>query len=367
MQPSIEIVIYAYLFICASLLLFNVWYIFRRKQRARRTEQQTQIWSLAIDLQLRRLSEGLELEPDRLKRMEKLLTRIDQLTSFGAALDRLKRKNPMLSHRYAQAVQSSLQLLASHYAQRDSMERAYFSYLISQHRPCFGEEYRPLMEILLSFFDNSTVYCRENVLKALYALGNCQAVENALQILNDRQLFHHPKLLSDGLLTFTGDKQALAARLWSHSRSWDAGILLAVVQFITGFTAGYQDVFLPVLRAEDTDAELRLAILRYYRRHVYEPVRPLLLSYLLEPGTQENIRIVTATVLARYPGAETVEALKQALHHPNWYVRYNAAASLVELKASRQELQEVFAGEDRYAKEILEYMLEDAKAGADDD
>ena len=244
------------------------------------------------------------------------------------------------------------------------MNRAYFAYLIAQYKPCDGREYRPIMEVLLSYLDNSTVYCRENVLNALCALGNLQSVVNMLQILNDRQWFHHQKLLADGLMTFTGDREALAQRLWEHAKRWDLHLRIAVIQFIAGCTAQFQETFLPILKAQSDDLEVRLAILRYYRRYPYEPVRPLLLNYLQHSdGSDVSLAIVSAAVLDQYPGEDTVKTLKKALQHSNWYVRYNAATSLVNLKVGDEVLQDVLNGTDRYAKEILAYKLEEGKAG----
>ena len=365
MRLDIEVVIYAYLFICLALLFFDLGYIFCSKHRGLHLKRRSLDWESEVQTQMKRLTEGLPPAPAHTRMIETRLVRIGSLSSFGAALDRLGRKDGELTARYMYACQGSLQVVASHYMKRDSMERAYLSYLISRHRPCYGEEYRPLMDILLEFLDGSTVYCRENTLKALYALWNCQAVENALQLLNDRQVFHHTKLLSDGLLTFSGDREKLASRLWRHRKEWSEELMLAVIQFITGFTGQYREVFLPVLQAKDTGMEIRLALLRYYRRHPYEPVRPLLLSNLTGNEAEENIQIVSAAVLARYPGTDTVRTLNESLHHPNWYVRYNAAQSLVELKTPPEELEEILKGEDQYAREILTYMLEDADEGGD--
>lgn len=354
---SIDKVIYSYLFICGVLLLYNIIYIFYSDRRKRKYERSTREWQREISSQIALLSEGKHIEPNHKKRMEKQLVRINQLISYARALDTLREQGEELG-RYLRENYMVIQSLAYRYAKKESMDRAFLAFFISRNTPCDGREYRPLMEILLSYMKDSTVYCRENVLNALYALGNSQAVENALQIINDRQLFHHQKLLSDGLITFTGDRSELAERLWSHLKKWDNNLMVSVVQFITASSDKFKKRFLVVLQSSDVDPEIQLTILRYYRRHVYEPVRPLLLSYLRgENKTDENMSIVAAFVLDRYPGEETVEALKAALHHSNWYLRYNAASSLVSLKVDITELQDVLEGKDRYAKEILTYMI----------
>lgn len=357
MNFDIDKVIYSYLFICTVILFYNILYIFFSDRRENKCENSLREWQKSIKRQIDGLSDGKVVEQSHKKHMERRLTNTNQLIAYARALDTLREQGEKLEE-YLQENYIVTQSLAYYYARKESMDRAFFAFFISQNVRCDGREYRPLMEILLSYMEDSTVYCRENVLNALYALGNSQAVENALEIINNRQWFHHQKLLSDGLMTFTGDKEELAERLWSHLKNWEDNIMVSVVQFITASSDKFKERFLTVLQSKDVDMEIRLAILRYYRRHVYEPVRPLLLSYLRgENLTDESMRIVTASVIDRYPGEETVAALKAALHYSNWYLRYNAASSLVSLKVDIKQLKDVLEGEDRYAKEILTYMI----------
>ena len=79
-------------------------------------------------------------------------------------------------------------------------------------------------------------------------------------------------------------------------------------------------------------------------------------------GSDVNLAIVAASVLDRYPGQDTVAALKAALSHPNWYVRYNAAGSLVALGQTEASLKDILDGPDRFAREILAYRLGEAAA-----
>lgn len=364
MRFDANAVIYGYLFICVALLVFNLFYIFRAKGRKKQQKVRAKEWQREIEAQLGLLARGSAVEETHRKRMLRVLRSTNGLISYSSALEAVQRTQPVLLAQYLRESYAVLQELAVVYGRKQSMERAYFADVIARFRPCSGEEFRPLMEILLSYLADSTVYCRENVLHALCALGNGQAVETALQILNDNEWFHHQKLLSDGLTAFSGDREALAARLWRHAKDWNAYLMLSVVQFITNCSDSYRETFLPVLCAPETDPELRLALMRYYRRHPYGPARPVLLEYLRgAPGQDVNLAVVSAAVLDRYPGIDTVEALKQALGHPNWYVRYNAAASLVHLEVDIRALREVLQGGDRYAKEILQYMLEEKEMG----
>lgn len=361
MNLKVEYVIYSYVVICLLLLVYNVIYMIRSGARGKHQDKQAGRWQQEIRQQSRSLEEGEGISPEHIRRMERKLAGTENLLAFGTALERLEEERCLAG--YIQAVYSPLQQLAARYTGKNSMDRAYFAYLISRHWSSGDSRFQPVMEILLSYMDNSTVYCRENVLNALYALGNVQAVENAFSLLNDRKIFHHQKLLSDGLLSFRGDREELAGRLWSHLGHWEENLMLAVAAFINGFSDSYRETFLPLLKEHNISLEIRLAVMRYYRRHAYEPARPLLLDFLTQPGIEDSIATVAAFVLDRYPGPDTVAALKKGLTHRNWYVRYNSASSLVSLGISGQDIQDILGGKDRYAKEILGYMLEERKAG----
>ena len=58
-----------------------------------------------------------------------------------------------------------------------------------------------------------------------------------------------------------------------------------------------------------------------------------------------------------------VDALIQAMYSPNWYIRYNASSSLEAHGLSYEALFQILSGEDRYAREMLNYRLETRRLG----
>ena len=363
MRIDIGSFIYVYEYICIALLIFNILYMIRSEKGAKKRNKEAAFWKKEIEHQMERLEKGEQVEKQHYRIMEKQLAKTEHLLSYSLALEQLKKEEDRKAclNQYIRSNQIVMQNLAVIYGRKDQMDKAYFASLLAEYPPYVGEEFRPVMETLLGYMEDSTVYCRENVLKACYAMGSPQAVENAFEILNENRWFHHQKLLSDGLMTFQGDKEKLAARLWSFEKKWDENLLCGIVQFITSCSEQYKEIFIEPIQNKNTSQEVRLAMLRYYRKHPYEPVRPFLYDFLKRGKGGENLAIVSASVLASYPGEETVEALKEALHHPNWYVRYNSAASLTDLKVPEEKLLDIIQGNDRYAKEILQYMWEERK------
>lgn len=353
-QFIIEYLIYFYLVICGGLLLYNVVYILDGYGRGLRHERRVKKWRQEIIRQLERAPHSVHKEHKSM--ILGKLRFLNQLLAYAGALESLAKEYPQNRIRvYFLDLSREFQSLCAAYAKRGSMERAYFAWFAARFRPC-REEQTMFRQLLVGYLADATVYCRENVLLSLYSLGDEEAVEMALQFLQDKGIFHHTKLLGDGLLKFTGDKEKLAWRLWSHKKDWNSNLLTAVVQFCTNCSSGFQDEFLEVLKDGKSDKELRFAVLRYFRRYPYEAAKPLLQSLSLEEDG-DDLAIVAAFALDKYPGEDTVAVLRQALSSRNWYVRSNAAASLINLGAGEDTLVQLRQGGDRYAREMLEYKL----------
>ena len=251
----------------------------------------------------------------------------------------------------------AFQTLALHYAKQPAMQRAFFAYVVASFHTKIDGQKSAFAEILLGYLEDSTVFCRENVLHALYAVGHERAVEHAFEILNEHGWYHNPKLLSDGLVLFTGDRSALALRLWKHRDAWEEPLTVSVVQFAAMLNAPELDrVFADALEHESLSTEVRFAVVRYFGRRRYEPVRETLLAMLEKhDGEESQLAIAASSALASYPGEDTEAALKSAIRSHNWYVRHNAALSLTRLGLTEDEKEEIRASGDRYALEMLEY------------
>ena len=84
-----------------------------------------------------------------------------------------------------------------------------------------------------------------------------------------------------------------------------------------------------------------------------------ILAYYLEnlPGVQQvKVYERTADAAVCYTGDRG--ALLQALRSPNWYVRYNASASLEAHGLQYEDMLAVLHGDDRYAREMLTYRIQ---------
>lgn len=350
---NVDHVIWFYMFICAALLVFNLGYIFRSKGRSRAHTNRTRWWAAQLEKEFSALEAADAVSKAHQELMQRKLSNMQQLLAYNEAVE------PILNHpqarKYLDGNHTVFQVLAVEYQKRPAMERAFYAHLMAKLHPAGNGQNDQLVRVLLAYLDDSTVYCRENVLNALCALGSVGGVHRALSRFQAQGWYHHPRLISDGLMNFAGDKAALAARLWSACILWDESLQVAVVQFITGCSGDFGAEILAVLRDETAQIETRFAAVRYFQRWPYAPARPVLQALA---GQKTGLAIAACSALAKYPGADTNQILLQALHSRSWYIRRNAAAALVALSVPDEEMEALRSGTDRYAREMYHYMAQ---------
>ncbi len=350
----IDVVIYFYIFICLALLVYNILYILFSKRRSKAQIRRGDKWFRELEAELKNLEQGGSVSPRHQRRMARKLKKIQQLMGYHNGLERGRQKYPQpIIQQYLNENDTILQSLAHAYGRRPAMERAYYAYLMSEFCPSNPEQ---LPRILLGYLEDSTIFCRENVLHALFSIGQAEPVEAALSLFHERSWYHNPRLISDGLAGFTGDKDMLARKLWRRCQYWNENLQVAVVQFATAVSDAFAEEFLTALQEDTLHLEGQFALIRYFQRHSYPPAKATLLTLLKED--QGNSRgIAAASALSRYPGEDTWQALMEAVRSRNYYVRKNAAQSLVSMGATGDHAKFLQESGDRYAAEMLEYAL----------
>ena len=353
MRLQVRTVIYFYIFVCIVLLVFNLLYIFRSENIKREHRKRVRRWNWYLES----FSQGKPIwQP---KKVERKLWNIQELMAFHEGMEGWNQTQKKGAESFFKENHETILKVAERYRGKAAMEQAFFAYVIAAFHPKMGEKRDALMERLLSYLDNSTVFSRENVLNALYALGNAQAVEHAFVLMSQHGWYHDPRLLADGLNRFQGEKELLAGRLWDIYDGLTECFQVGILRFIDGLPGDhFAGPILKALEMEELPVETRFTMIRYFRRHPFPEAKPVLLKILKgEAEGKREFAIAAATSLAAYADDESREALKEALHSPNWYVRQNAARSLKTLGVTWEEARASAAG-DRYATEMLEYILE---------
>lgn len=321
-------------------------------------------FAISLGFQMRRK----EANRDRIKQMIRedrvppKLHQTFQLVCFDEAIKSLQKEGELNPY-YLPKVEGAFTSLVDRYKGKTTEERAYFAQVVTRYTSSFSDG--KLYQSLLTFLEKPNMYVTENVLQALYLHGDVALIQTAYKKLTATRRFHHPKLIADGLSTVTSDQEELAQEMWKEASSYQPSIQLGIVSFIVRASSSFQETFLQFLQSEEGSLDMRLEMVRYFRKYPYEPAYPYLLE-LLNPdnGLAAEYRIVAASVLSAYPKPNTIEVLKTAMKDREWYVRVNASQSLNDLNVSVEELTSIVTGDDRYASEMAAYRLMERSAGS---
>ena len=355
----VQILIYVYLGICAGMILFNIVTALLSQRREHRSFRDGIRLELTVERELDHLALTGEVNEEHLRYMERRLRRVNGLAAFDAALECLCARRPELTRSYLTALNGVMIALAEDYCRREEIEAAYFPYIIKKYRLLGGADDAPLKEVLLELLHEPSIYCRENAMQALYTAGDPDILVRALRIIDASSLYYHSKLLSDGLLNYTGDTWELAEALWAAFEDFKVWMQVTILNYFRFSSGAHCERVLALLNDGARDDEVRFSCLRYLGHYPYPPAYADLLRYATP---SENARweyaAIASSVLASYPGAETAAVLERNLYHPNWYIRFNASKSLEQLGFGYRDLIDVIEGHDRYASEILRYRFD---------
>lgn len=356
---KIETLIYAYLAICTSMILFNLVCIFVFRRRTKVLEKRSSRLEVEILDQIQRVQEGEPVETRHMDLLRKKLATTGNLLAFDETLDRLLTQQPEAVWRYVEEISSVFTYLALENRYRGTVKITYFAYVIGKYRIIEGKPVNLIVDIMFRLLREPSLYCRENAMQAIYSSGDWGCVLRALQIVDREGRFHHAKLLTDGLLTFPGSHEQLARALWREFDGFSTQMKVVILDFIRFSGADMGQELLQLLADSRQDDEIRFSCIRYFGKYPHDQAYPLLLFFVENPQQQRwEYAAIAATALAAYPGQRSIQALKRSLNSSNWYIRFNAAKSLECFHLTYLELSDVLDGSDRYAREIVQYQLD---------
>ncbi|MDR3765533.1 MAG: HEAT repeat domain-containing protein [Butyricicoccus sp.] len=358
-----QVLLYGYGLVCISMLVFNLFYGLHLRSDDRRLTERSDQLRRQVELQLARLREeqnGMSrtVSVKHLTWMRRRLSRVNGLLSFDELMEELKGRD-VACDTYVRQLQPVFLYLATVYLKRENTQAAYYCYFLAKHRLHRRMETDPFQQVILSYLRKDSLYCKINALKALCSFGSPAILIDALVELSDRRGSQfHEKVITEALLTYAGDTDALIELLWARLHRFSLPIQRAVLDYIRFQSGDFCGRMMEIMEDTHRDKELRLAAIRYFGKYLYPPARARLLEFLQDPDpTHWEYAAISATALARYEGQDVVDALLRAMNSSNWYIRNNASASLETRGLTYEEMLRVLRGDDRYAWEMLTYRL----------
>ncbi len=356
MLSVISITIYLYIFICLAFLLFNIIYIVSSKSSVFFHKIKKLRFSQVVEIECYRVTKEKKGLTEHHKFLIRNLGSINNLIAYDAAIEELLGEEVPLQP-YFDAYSEAFQGLVHFYRNKPAMYRAYVASLMAEYKPLAGNNSR-LCELILTYFNNSSTYCRENILKALYALGHPSSILHAFMLMSEHNYPHARYLIADGLMNYTGDKIELAWLLWNNAKSFKDTFQVAIVQFASMLSGEFAESFLLALKKTNTPAETRFVLIRYFGKWYYPPAEECLVGFLKEENLDhDSFAIVAATSLSNYRSDKARFALIEAIHSKNYFIRKNAASSLVRIGITEKEKEEIYGSGDKYAIQMLDFTL----------
>lgn len=360
---NVETMLYAYLAVCTGMIVFNCVSIFVFRRRNRQLRWNSARLKRRIREEIGQMQQGQPVREQHIRWLTRKLRRTRALMAFDQTLEQLQEEQPRDTAEYLRQIRPVFTCLAMDHWYHDPMQKTYFAYVLRKYGILEGRPVPVLVEFLLRLLEENSLYCRESALQALYSTGDSGCVLLALRVVDDSEKFHHAKLLTDGLLTFRGDRQQLAQSLWRAFETFSVPMQTVILDFIRYGGIRLPEELLGILADENREDELRFSCIRYFTKFPYPPAYPLLLQFVEHTRNRRwEYAAIAATALGAYPGERSVLALKKALSSAVWYVRFNAAKSLEAFHLTYMELSDVMDSGDRYAREILQYQMDLARA-----
>ena len=352
-----QLVIVFYFIVCVGIIIFNCFteiisryrscVLKRREQRY--CEEYRQLFS-----------ENITENKKQEKRLVKELHSASRLLTFSEALSKVENSMPEQFQQGIASVSRLMEELIPVYKRKPDMEKACLAYVFAIFHMTKFQAKEIVFPFLFDLLGNKSLYCRENALRALYSSEDIQAVMQALTFLDaNEQLLPHKKILADGLLSFD-KKEELIPLLWKKLSEFHPRMQVSLLDIFDMHRQTGRNEMLSMLETSQ-DMEIQIACVRYFGR--YQDERSV--SFLLHHAEEErkgsgNCRMPVFLLLLCIPDRRHWKILKKRLP-VNWYVRYNAAKSLAVLNTDRDALADILQGNDRYAKEMLEYQLDEVK------
>ena len=350
-----EMLIYAYLAVCAAMIGFNIACIVVFRIKDKRLEH----YSSRFIKIVRQAIENQAVTEAHCKYLSKKLKKITNLMAFDKTLEELFAQDPKQTKDYIRQLSSVFTYLTLEYKKKREIQVAYFPYIIHKYKVFQGQPISIVMDTMLELVHSPSLYVRENALQAIYSIGSVECTINALWILDESSYYHHPKMITDGLLNFSGDIKQLGDRLWDHFDRFSNRMQRVIVDYFRFSSPGHQERILELFTSKNLDDEVAYSCIRYFGKYAYPPAYPVLTDIIEKYQYNQWIyTAITASALANYPGDRTAAILKELLHSPNWHVRFNASQSLMALGLYYTDMIDVFEGRDRYASEIMRYRFD---------
>ena len=411
----IETLLWVYIFICATLIFFNVGFMLAMAVKARKERGNVKRMRRRILCQMIRISRGKKLDEEFLKFISSTLAFPNMLAEYDKASAQIladiekgefylidfdertrvqvrmcdtseKEEETVVAKsrvrlwlrpkrstakpaakehakycfdRLIEDTAESMTALTSAYRKKDEIIQTYYAAFLRKYGYLRYSAPTNLVANMKDLVESGGTFACEHVLQAIYTSRDEKLVYEMLKVLDGKENFVHPKIVSDGLLSFQGNGAALQSLLLDRRKEFSVAMQVNIITYLRFASGAYCEQLFAVLEDVKENDEIRFACMRYFGKHRYEKAFRILADCAKnEKGERIEYSVVALTALRNYPSQKTFEILRSKISSPYWFVRYNAAESLEMLGVRYDELVDIFDGSDRFAREMMQYQFD---------
>lgn len=340
-----------YFIICVLLLVFDLVFLVIKNRGKNEVYRKNEGLGQRVQEELAHCREEGAFHPDFLPWLTERLGKTRNLLTLMGELEQAED----LRERFRAAVFAQIDT----YEKKGGYDQAYYAYVISTF-DYSGEKLPPdFAGKLMGFLDSRSLYTFSNTMGVLYKAGQVHLLVSAIDKIDQRQGFYHKKLLVDGLLSAKTELPALHARLLERFDQYASTTKDCLLDFFRMSRCDISELCLRLLRAEDTDDELRYDAMRYFARQPNDEARAYFLRVLGQEDSPWLDAMLAVQGLDTYSDPAVRGAIKDKIYSDNWYVRTNAISYLRSHGLSREEICAILEKRDRYTNHSLLYQYRD--------
>ena len=350
MNSLAENILYLYLIVFISILFFDVFCIFYRKANERKmTKTENKIKNLIDNENIQNLS------IKHINKLKSKLKRTNYLISFTNVIERMDNEK---REKYLKNLKSLFLYLTPYYEKKEIILQTYYVHFLRNYSFIYSDNNNIIIKYLKDSTISNSIYLRENALKALYNIGNISYIKEVFSNMNYLNINHHHKLITDGLLTFNKDINSLSKMLLEELKNYNENFKIACINYFSYKKIECQNDLYNLLKKDNEPKEVKIACIRYFTNVKYKEVVPILYDYLNDIENNWEYAVVAARALGTYESEDTIKVLTDALQSHNWYVRNNAAESLIKISKKENLNKLLNKLKDKYAIDALKYQLQ---------
>ena len=243
-----------------------------------------------------------------------------------------------------------------HYTSKSDAEQAYYTYVLSTFDYCREKPSAEFLDALLGFLDSKSLYTFANTMICLYAIGQTAPLMRAMDKVNERKDFYHKKLLIDGLLSARTEGDEFCVSLEQKFDSYTPDVQDCLLDYfrLRGYNASA--LCMRLLSDKKTDPQVGHSAMRYFAKHPTEASRAYFLEVLADDTATWVQHLLSIQSLRRYDDQEVYDAIFKKITSPNWHVRVNAVEYVHDKGLSKEDIFNILYQKDRYANECLLYQ-----------